>query len=71
MTATEVALLITAGSGALGAIGAFIVSIRSHREVKQVKEATNGLVAALGEARRAQGDAEGHERGLKEGRAEH
>jgi hypothetical protein len=34
----------------------------------EVKEATNGMTTQLAIANKAQGDAEGHERGLQEGR---
>jgi hypothetical protein len=67
---------------ALGSVGGVFVSLRNGRKVDatiatvavvaqkvgQVEAATNGLVAKLAAAKLAQGDAEGHARGLEEGR---
>lgn len=78
MNAGSIALIITAIAALLSAATSMVgvlVSLRNGRKVDatvlkvdQIHEATNGLVAKLGEAKLAQGDAEGHARGLEEGR---
>lgn len=75
MTTTlgELAQCITA----ITALCAFVSSRLNSKKIKsqaqkieEIHEATNGLVAKLGDAKLAQGDAEGHARGLEQGRDE-
>jgi hypothetical protein len=79
MTTPEVASIITSLAALLAAIGSIagvLVSLRNGRKVdatvvkvEEIHKATNGLVKELSSAKLAQGDAEGHARGLEEGRA--
>jgi hypothetical protein len=62
---------------AFGSIGGVWVSLRNSRKVDTVvekvdaiHEATNGLVTKLSDAKQAQGEAEGHAKGLEQGRSE-
>lgn len=71
MTGGEIAQIITACAALVGALS----SLRNGRtakvaagKVEEIRVATDGLVAKLGDAKLAQGDAEGHARGIEEGR---
>jgi hypothetical protein len=80
MTIGEVAQVI----GACASLVAALSSLRNGKRAKitaatvqltvakvaEIHEATNGLVEKLGNAKLAQGDAEGHARGIEEGRKE-
>jgi flagellar biosynthesis/type III secretory pathway protein FliH len=81
MDGTDVALVITALSTLVGVVGGIIVQLRGQSEARaeraklstkmeQVKTATDGMSERLGEAKLAQGTAEGHAAGLQQGRAE-
>jgi hypothetical protein len=81
MTGTDVALVITALSTLVGVLGGILVQLRGQTEAKseraalsnkmeQVKTATDGISERLGEAKLAQGTAEGHAVGLQQGRDE-
>lgn len=58
--------LIVAVPGTLAAL----LSYRTGVKVEEVRHATNGLTKALGDAKKAQGVAEGTAAGLEQGRAE-
>jgi hypothetical protein len=71
MTGGEIAQIVTACAALIGALS----SLRNGRAAKaaavkvaEIHEATNGLVEKLGNAKLAQGDAEGHARAIEEGR---
>ena len=81
MQGTDVALIITALSTLVGVAGGIVVQLRGQSEARneraklstkmeQVKTATDGMSERLGEAKLAQGTAEGHAAGLQQGRAE-
>jgi len=81
VTGTEVALIITASSTLTVGLGGILVQLRGQNEARKeraalsgkmerVEKATDGLSERLGEAKLAQGTAEGTALGLAAGRAE-
>ena len=81
MQGTDVALIITAFSTLIGVLGGILVQLRGQSEARseranlstkmeQVKTATDGMSERLGNAKLAQGTAEGHAKGLEQGRDE-
>ena len=81
MQGTDVALIITAFSTLIGVLGSILVQLRGQSEARserailstkmeQVKTATDGMSERLGNAKLAQGTAEGHASGLQQGREE-
>jgi flagellar biosynthesis/type III secretory pathway protein FliH len=81
MDGTGVALIITALSTLVGVAGGIVVQLRGQNEARaqraklsekmeQVKTATDGMSERLGEAKLAQGTAEGHAVGLEQSREE-
>ena len=61
---TSIGVLITALTGGLS----LIVSLLNGRIMRKVEHHTDGIVEKLSDAKHKQGDAEGHARGLEEGR---
>jgi len=59
MTGTDVALIITAGSGFVTALGGLFVSIRNARKIEEVHKATNSMKDELVALTRKDGIAEG------------
>jgi hypothetical protein len=81
MTGTDAALVITAASTLVGVLGGIIVQLRGQSEsradraalaskMEDVKHSTDGLSERMGDAKLAQGQAEGHAAGLEQGRTE-
>jgi hypothetical protein len=81
MTGTEVALVITALSTLVTGAGGILIQLRGQNEARKeraelkgqmtkVQVATDGIVDRLGDAKLAQGKAEGTAVGLAAGRAE-
>jgi flagellar biosynthesis/type III secretory pathway protein FliH len=81
MTGTDIALVITAVSTLIGVLGGIVVQLRGQTEARveradlkntmtEVKTATDGMSERLGDAKLAQGTAEGHAKGLEQGRDE-
>jgi hypothetical protein len=81
MTGTDVAVVITSLSTLIGVLGGILVQLRGQNEARteraslsekmeHVKIATDGLSDRLGDAKLAQGTAEGKAVGLEQGRSE-